>query len=120
MKLEIHPLKLYITTLPILIMALAGLLLNIFSWVWLWLYIPGNGEQLFLHYTILFGVDYIGTRAQAFIVPLSGLCILVANVFLGWVLFNKDRFIAYSLTFIAAFCQIFLVIAVLLLVFLNV
>jgi len=120
MKLNLYPIKLYFQKFSIGGFFAAGLLLNVYSWLWLWLYIPQELDQLFLHYNILFGVDLIGSYGQAFLVPLSGLIILLLNTIVGWVLYKKDKFIAQVLILMAAIAQVFLAIQSYLLVLLNV
>ncbi|MBI2436660.1 MAG: hypothetical protein HYV41_02890 [Candidatus Magasanikbacteria bacterium] len=120
MKLRLYPLKLYLKSLPIAVIVGSAFVLNIFSWFWLWLQIPRGIDQLFLHYSILFGVDFIGTRTQIFYVPLLGLVIWILNTFAGWLLYRKDDFMSHVFNFVNLLCQIFIVIATFLLVFLNV
>ena len=120
MKYRLYPLKLYFSKLSISIVAGLALAINLFSWFWLSIQIPSTGEQLFLHYSVLYGVDYIGDGWKIFYVPLLGMIILVINVLLGWIFYNKDKFMAQLLNFAALVCQIFILITVFLLVFLNV
>jgi len=51
---------------------------------------------------------------------LEGFFILIINALLGWILYRKDKFMAQILNFITCLCQIFIVIASFLLVFLNI
>lgn len=120
MRLRLYPLKLYLFSLPVALLSGLALVLNLFSWLWLWIEIPRGVDQIFLHYSILFGVDYIGGRTELFYVPLLGLAIWFVNVLIGWLLYRKDTFMSYVLSFVNLLCQIFIVIAALLLVFLNV
>jgi len=99
-------------------MVLFSGVLNLFSWFWLKTQLP-NTSELFLHYNVLFGVDYIGESWKVFFVPLVGLTILSVNFFLGWLLYKKDKFMAYILNFVSIACQIFIVMASFILVFLN-
>ncbi len=98
----------------------AAAALNVFSWAWLLLQIPRTAEQVFLHYTILFGVDQIGEPAQVYYVPLMGLALLIANFFGGWVLYRKDWFYSYTLLAIGVVVNIFVAISSVLVVFLNI
>lgn len=120
MKLKPFPLKLYLKKLATGGFFAIGLCMNIFVWLWLWLHIPRGVEDLFLHYNILFGVDLIGPAWHVYLVPLSGLIILLVNVIVGWFCYKKEPFAAYVLNFIACFMHIFLVIEAFLLVLLNV
>ena len=81
---------------------------------------PQTSEQAFLHYNILFGVDAIGESWKVFYAPFLGFFILIINALLGWILYRKDKFMAQILNFITCLCQIFIVIASFLLVFLNI
>lgn len=120
MKLDMYPVKLYFKKLSTGGFFAAGLAMNIFVWLWLWTHIPASADELFLHYNILFGVDLIGASWQVYLVPLSGLIVLVVNLLLGWVIYKKEHFAAQLLNFSAAFLQMFLVIEAYLLVLLNV
>ncbi len=120
MKWRLYPIKLYFSALPVAISSGISIILNIFSWVWLSVQIPQAGGQVFLHYNILFGVDQVGDSWKIFYVPLLGLFIFLINLSLGWLLYRKDKFMAQVLLFFSALCQVFVVIATFLLVFLNV
>ncbi|PIR04029.1 MAG: hypothetical protein COV59_02485 [Candidatus Magasanikbacteria bacterium CG11_big_fil_rev_8_21_14_0_20_39_34] len=115
-----YPLKLYFkNSLNIVFLSLA-LLMNISLWVWLFLDIGPREEQIFLHYNILYGVDLIGTWGKVLYLPIIGLCILIINAFLGWLLFERSKVPAYLLSLSSVVCHIFLLLAAYLLVFLNV
>lgn len=115
-----YPLKLYLTHVPNTLMMGVSLLINIGMWGWLLWYIrPGSG-QIFLHYNVLFGVDLIGPWYHVLTIPTIGACVIGVNGALGWFFFGKDKFIAYLMNAITVITHIFLLIAALLLVFLNV
>lgn len=116
-----YPIRLYLRYFPNIVIVPLGAVLNIATWVWPLIHLRvASGEQVFLHYNILYGVDYVGEWWRVLYLPLTGLVILVANACLGWFLFHKDKFVAYALNAVAVLCQVFLLIAVSLLVFLNV
>ena len=115
-----YPIKLYIKNLPNLIMLIFGLLLNLSTWIWLLWQIKPEEEMVFLHYNILFGVDYVGSWWKVLFLPIAGIFIYLLNAILAWALFGKDKFFAQILNFISVLCQIFILIAASLLVFLNV
>ena len=116
----IYPLKLYVKHLPNSLLIGLSLLANAVMWVWLGWQIPHQSDPIFLHYNILFGVDYIGEWWRAFALPLTGLVVLLVNTVLGWWLFSRDKFLNYLLLGIALMCQILLLLGSALLVFLNV
>lgn len=118
--MKIYPIKLYFKNLPNLIMLSLSLAVNILSWLWLVFQIKPQQEDIFLHYNVLFGVDYLGSWWKVFYLPIFGLLIFWTNMIIGWALFGKDKFIAQILNAVSLFCQIFIFISAALLVFLNV
>lgn len=103
-----------------MIMMSAALAMNIAMWMWLLFHIHPQSEQLFLHYTILFGVDLIGSWNKIFFLPISGFFIIMVNALIGWLMFKSDKFFAQILNAVALFCQILLLIGTWLVVYLNV
>jgi len=119
-NMSLYPLKLYFKHVATLAFLIISGLINLATWVWLLWQIRPQTEPVFLHYNILFGVDYVGEWWRVLALPIMGLLIILVNAILGWVLFNKDKFFASILNVMALFCQIFIFIAACLLVFLNV
>lgn len=117
--MQLYPVKLYFKHWPTLLCSGVSLFLNIVIWVWLLIEIRPQTEPVFLHYNILFGVDYVGEWWQVLYLPISGLVIIIVNAVMGWLLFSRDKFLAQILNGISLFCQLFLLIAAALLVFLN-
>jgi len=115
-----YPLKLYITKAPVLFLTILIIIFNIFSWVWLWLHIPRGLEYVFLHYTVLFGVDRIGSVVDMYMIPLSGLVIGCANIILGWLLYRRSKFFSYILLSTAVLVNMFVAIYAVLVIFLNI
>lgn len=115
-----YPIKLYFKRPANLIPLVASVALNLFTWGWLLFYIRKQTDPVFLHYTVLFGVDYTGDWYQVFVVPFAGLFVLVLNMILGWILFHKDDFAGYVLNAVGLLVQIILLVTAVLLVLLNV
>ena len=115
-----YPIKLYLKSWPNLITLTLSLLINIFVWIWLLWNIKPQTEMIFLHYNILFGVDYVGVWWKVIYLAIGGLAVLIINSTLGWWLFDRDKFFSHVLNAVALFYQIFLLIAAWLLIFLNV
>lgn len=117
---DLYPIKLYLKHIPNLIMLATSVMFNCMIWVWLaWNIRPQEGS-VFLHYTVLFGVDLTGPWYRVFSVPMIGIGILLINGALGWVLFSRDKFVSHILNATTLLCHIFLLVAASLLVFLNV
>ncbi len=120
MSESLYPIKLYLKYLPNAVMISVSLVMNIAMWGWLLLSIHPQTEQLFLHYTILFGVDLIGPWNKIFFLPMSGLLIICVNALVGWIMFKSDKFFGQILNAISVFCQIMFLIGSWLIVYLNV
>ena len=116
---KMYHLKLYFKHRPNWVGLSLALLLNFLTWGWLIWHIRPQTDPIFLHYNILFGVDFIGAWWQVFYLPLSGLVIIGVNFFVGWSLFNRDKFIALLLQAASVLGNIFLLVTAALLVFLN-
>ena len=97
-----------------------ALLLNLTAWVWAAWYIRPQEGNIFLHYTILYGIDYVGAWWGIFRLPFLGLIIFFTNSIVGWLIFHRDKTAGHLLQVINVVAQAFLLIAVILLVFLNV
>ena len=114
-----YPIKLYLKNRFNFIALVLSVSLNLANWLWLITQIRPQAELIFLHYNILFGVDYVGEWWKVYYVPLTGLIIILINFIVGWFLFNKDKFVAILLNIASILSQAFLFIAAALLVFLN-
>lgn len=115
----VYPLKLYIKNLPNRIFLLSSVLVNLCTWVWLLWHIRPQQELIFLHYNVMFGVDFIGEWWRVLFVPIAGLIILLVNGALGWFFFQKDTFMSYICNAMGLLCQVSLCVTAALLVFLN-
>ncbi|OGH94976.1 MAG: hypothetical protein A2538_04785 [Candidatus Magasanikbacteria bacterium RIFOXYD2_FULL_41_14] len=97
--------------------------LAVFIQIFMWWYIlssvhPG-GEQVFLHYNIVFGIDLIGNWQKLLYLPLGGLLILLVNYLVSWLFYSQDKFLARLLSVWSVLAQLFLALAVWLIVGLN-
>lgn len=115
----VFPLKLFFKKKPIAISFVAGILANAVGWIWTFLGVTKRSEQAVLHYTTLFQVDQLGTFSDLYLVPTTGLIILLLNFFLAWFLYNYDVFISELVLFVGAWLQLGILAAVRILVFLN-
>ncbi len=114
-----YPLKIYLLYKPTFVLFGLSLLMQLVMWIWLLRTIGIHSNTVFLHYTILYGVDLTGPAYRVYALPLVGLGILLVNVIVGWMYFRKDKFISIVLNSVAVICQAFLFIGAALLAFLN-
>jgi hypothetical protein len=87
-----------------------SILLNIFIWIFLLQNQRENSYPIILHYNLFFGVDYLGDYKNIYLIPLSGLIIIVVNSILGHLLYLKEKLASYFLVFIIFIIQVFLLI----------
>ncbi|KKU12946.1 MAG: hypothetical protein UX20_C0036G0004 [Candidatus Magasanikbacteria bacterium GW2011_GWC2_45_8] len=89
-----YPLKLFFKDYY----AAGGIIAAILADVFLWLYIPLRartfGDLAFLHYTIHFGVDFIGAWTRLLLLPALGLLIIVVHTGLGYWLYGQFKELA--------------------------
>ena len=99
------------------------------STIWLLIYfkfypavysLPQEQSYIPLHYNIYTGIDLFGSWQRIFIWPTIGLIILIINLVLAIVLYDKKEIISYFLSFAAVFVQVFLLIATMLTILINI
>ncbi len=98
---------------------LAGLFLNLASWIIIGRWVLRAPVSIPLHYNIYFGIDLFGDWAQLFIAPAFGLGIFIINCIAGVFLYEKDRILSYFLVCIAAAVELILLIASLMIIFID-
>lgn len=78
-----------------------------------WQLLPDIQERIAipLHYNIHFGVDLFGAWWRIFLVPLSGLVILLVNYASAIILWERERVLSYFLVSVALLIQILLFIS---------
>ena len=120
MKKQLYPIGLFLKHKPNSILLSLGLFMQVLLWIYVIWYIRPQDQQLFLHYTMFFGVDLIGSWYMAYIIPLAGFCMLLLNSLLGWFMFSIDRLAAYLFLTSTIGCHVFLGMAAYMVVFLNI
>lgn len=111
--------KIFLRDKTITLVFLFAVFINSIIWFNL-LRIPKTDEILPLHYNIYFGIDYMGGWYSLFIVPLFGLFVLLFNFSLSLFLYFNNKFLSYSLSLVALFVQIILLIASFAVVWINI
>lgn len=97
-----------------------SVVINLVIWLLFWSKISRRDEMVFLHYNIYFGIDLIGEWYKVFLIPLSGVFIIIANSFLALTLFARSKFISYLLFITSFLCQVILIIASLAIIWINI
>jgi len=105
--------------LKILLSLLSALIINIIVWFALLGKFGVSGEPAPLHFSVVYGINYVGPSYQVYQLPLAGLVIISLNWYLGKIIYPRTRLPAYFLTFAALFAQFIFLLAALSLIFLN-
>ncbi|SRR6056297_378334 len=73
-----------------------------------------------LHYNVYLGVDMFGHWQKILILPAIGLLIFFVNTILSFLIYNKKEVLSYFLSIGSLLCQIFLIIATILTILINI
>lgn len=92
---------------------------QLFMWPYIIVNLSAAGEQAFLHYNNIFGIDLVGAWWKALFLPLGGLILILINYSLAFYCYNSDKIMARILSICAGLFQLFLVLAVYLMVEIN-
>lgn len=79
---------------------------------------PGVTE-FWLHYNIYWGTDKFGNWKQIFLIPITGVAIIIINLILSIFIYSKKEILSYFLAIASTFTQIFLFLACLLIILQN-
>ena len=120
MKKQVYPILLFLKHKPNTVFLVVALVMHLFLWAYILWYIGPQDQQLFLHYTMFFGVDLIGSWYMVYIIPVGGLCLFLLNTVLAWFMFSVDRLASYFFLATTVGCHIFLGMAAYMVVFLNI
>ncbi len=86
-----------------------------------WKLFPSAMDQFTvpLHYNVHSGVDRIGSWQQLFTVPVVGLAIMIINLVGAAIAWKRQKVLSYFLLATTAVCEIFVFLAVVFIVLLN-
>lgn len=93
--------------------------MNAWSWWYLISHLIHSTKQVFLHYTVIFGVDLLGDWQKLLYLPICGVLVLLLNFVLSALWYGDDRLLARVLALGAWFFQILMIAASFVLVGIN-
>lgn len=99
----------YFQNKPILFLFLSAILLNIATWILLYLKIKPSQYPVPLHFNIYFGIDVIDKWQKVFVIPCLGLLFIFINYFIGGLVFKSEKTISYFLNAASLLLQILLI-----------
>lgn len=98
----------------------AALLVNILIWI-LTLSKFGTGSaRVPLHFSIVYGINFLGPARQIYLLPLAGLLFILVNAGLARMLYDREKLLAYFLAVGSTVAQVILCLAALSLLAVNV
>ena len=97
-----------------------SIFLNILLWIFILWQIKPGADPVYLHYNIYFGIDLIGSYFRLYFMPLSGLIIFLLNAVISAIIYKQEKIISYFLIIISACTQVFLWVATVLIVLINI
>jgi|SaaInlStandDraft_4_1057021.scaffolds.fasta_scaffold128846_1 hypothetical protein len=98
---------------------LISIFLNLGIWIALHTSIKPSLEPVYLHYNIYFGIDLIGEWYRIYIIPLTGLIIILVNYLAGAIMYSSKKVLSYLVVIFAIPVNLFLALAAILLAFIN-
>lgn len=111
----------------ILLSGIAGLALNIFIWLIIYFKfyplvynLPEEQSFIPLHYNIYLGVDLFGKWQNIFYLPGIGLAIFLVNTISALLLYSKKEILSYFLSISSALLQVFLLLATIFVILINI
>ena len=99
---------------PASLFILLAVALNIITWLWVSHTLPRLGQTAILHYSVVFGVDEVGEPHGLYFLSLTGLTIVVANWLIAKFLRLRDNFFQVMISVVSLFCQVVLLMALIL------
>lgn len=97
-----------------------GLLADLLAWLILFWQVPFKASSFFLHYTVYFGVDWVGEWRMIFLIPLAGLLFLMINVLLAYLFYKSQKLVSYLFLSATVILEIFIIFQSIFLVVMNV
>lgn len=104
----------------IVISFVLSVIFNLALYYTLFLNIPNTEKIITLHYNIFFGIDLLGPINRVYSIPFLGSFIILGNFILTYLVYNIDGLLRYLLSYSTVLMQIFLFIAGILVILLNI
>lgn len=97
----------------------AGSLVNIILWVIILIKVQDGSKPIPLHFNAVYGIEFVGKGYLLFELPLIGLLVFATNFLLARHLTTADVFMSRFINTVSLVLQIFLLIAVFGVLYLN-
>lgn len=114
-----YSLKLYLTDKWIAAPLLISATLTVLCFLWETRAITQAGDQVFLHYNIIFGIDLFGAGWKMIVMPISALFIFLVNAAFAYRLHGSEKPLSRLLVWFSAALILLLAYALTLIIGLN-
>lgn len=83
-----------------------SLLMNALIWLFLLWRLPATTNWIPLHFNTYFGIDWIGPWIQIFIYPVIGFLVIIINLIVNLLVYNKERSLIHILNYSSLLVQV--------------
>lgn len=85
---------------------IVSLLLNAVLWLLILFRAIPTTDSVPLHYSLTFGIDWLGGWGKLFTYPIAGLLLIVINTWLATIMYSINKFLAIVLLIIPVFAHL--------------
>lgn len=78
-----------------------------------------NADQVYLHYSIIFGIDLLGEWWKLWLVPVGATSLLVFNLVVSYAAYGRDKAVGRLISVLTICLEVFLLTGLLLIIGLN-
>lgn len=103
----------------VLISLVFAVLINIIQWGLIYIKIAPNGQNILLHYNVIYGTDLVDSGYFAYLIPGIALIFLALNFLCALWLYGKEKLSSYFLSAATVAVQIIFFVAAVVLVVAN-
>lgn len=96
-----------------------ALLINIIQWALIFIKIRPSGQNILLHYNVVYGTDLVDKDIYAYLIPSIALVFLVINFLASYYIFRREKLASYFLNIANIPVQLIFFIATIVLIFAN-
>jgi hypothetical protein len=96
-----------------------SLLINIIQWALIFIKIRPSGQNILLHYNIIYGTDLVDKDIYAYFIPGIALIFLLVNLLAAYYIYNREKLASYFLNMANLPVQVIFLVATFVLIFAN-
>jgi hypothetical protein len=97
----------------------SALLINIIHWALLYFKLGHSSGTIILHYNLIYGPDFVDKVRYVYLIPLTAIGLLIANIVLGSFFYRKEKLASYFLSFASLAIQLIFLTASITIILVN-